>query len=180
MKGRDANPNHFDAGRTGLFPGSCLLRGRHPGYPGAQATPHTPALAAVAVGAIILAHSRVRYREWDAQRLSHNGLARKVGSMKSNPPQISWWLRSVTNDDGRRLITLWRGPSFKRNQPRAFQRETGMKLRVQFPRKETPMALPIVSHGGCVAIPDSRTATSGARFAPRPPRQQGPGGPGIA
>jgi hypothetical protein len=68
MNAMRASLCYFDAGRTGLFPGSCLLRGRHPGYPEAQATPHTPALATVVAGVIILAHSGVRYRDGDAQR----------------------------------------------------------------------------------------------------------------
>ena len=37
-------PPQFDTSRTGGFHGSCLLRGRHPGYPAAQASPHTPRL----------------------------------------------------------------------------------------------------------------------------------------
>ena len=127
-------------------------------------------------------------RRGNAHRQGHDGLAGKRGPMKSNRPQCSWWLRSVTNDDGRQLITLRRSPSLNRNQPRAFQRKTCMKLHVQFPREEVPVALRVVSRSGCVAavfgpvgcsLPDLPTATSGASSAPRPPRQQGSGGGAV-
>jgi hypothetical protein len=44
MNAKHAKTHTFDAGRTGLFQGSCLLRGRNPEYSAAQASPHTPAL----------------------------------------------------------------------------------------------------------------------------------------
>jgi len=54
-------------------------------------------------------------------------------------------LRSATNDDGRRVITLWRSQSIRRNEPRAlnnpriFHLKKGLKLRVSFTREEVPI-----------------------------------------
>ena len=181
------NPSHFDAGRTGVFPGSCLLRGRHPGYPAPQAIPHTPALGAVAAGVMTSRSVGIRDGAGEAPGRGANGRARQARATKANRPEFSWWLRSMTSDDGRRVITLWRSASANSNQPRAlnhrraFRCRAALSLRVQFAREGVPTVLQIVARGGRLgAVPgpsgcslsNSALAGPGARSPLSAPRQQ--------
>ena len=70
--------------------------------------------------------------------------------MKSNQHQGSWSLQSVTHDDGRQAITLWRRQGVNGGQSRAgkahnaVQRKCGGKLRVQFARAEHSAFQPLI------------------------------------
>ncbi len=54
--------------------------------------------------------------------------------MKTNQPQTFWTVRSITNSDGRRAITLWRNPTLEAAQhppvsnPTSVQPQPGLKL----------------------------------------------------
>jgi hypothetical protein len=70
--------------------------------------------------------------------------------MKSNQHQGPWSVQSVTHDDGRRAIALWRGKGASGNQsraakaPGAVQRKGGVKLRVQFASVEFSAFQPLI------------------------------------
>jgi len=194
MNAQQAKPYHFDAGRTGLFPGSCLPHGRHPAYPAAQASLPTPALGCGRGRRHYSGRRSIFDGEGDALRQTRKVPAMKGSPVKSNRPQFSWWLRSVINGDGRRVITLWRSYSVNRNQsravnsPRAFRRKAGVKLPVQFARGVVPVVVQLVGRGGRAAAvpgPVGRSlanlppAMSATRSAPRSPCQRPPGGPGT-
>ena len=139
----------FGAGRTGLFPGSCLPRGRHPDYPAAQASLPTLAFGCGCGRRPYIARSGVLDRNENALRQTHKAPAMKGSPVKSNRPPFSWWLQSSTNGAGRRVITLWRSPSDSRSQSsavtpqRAAHRKTGVKLRVRFVTEQPPAVVRI-------------------------------------
>jgi hypothetical protein len=139
----------FDASRTGLFPGSCLPRRRHPGYPAVQASLPTLALGCGCGWRLYSGPGGVFYVEEGALRQPRKVPVRKGSHVKSNRPSFSWWLHNVTGGDGRRVITLWRSPSANLNasravnRPRAGHRKPGVKLRVQFARQEAAVVVPI-------------------------------------
>jgi hypothetical protein len=70
--------------------------------------------------------------------------------MKSNQHQGCWSVQSVTQDDGRRAIALWRGKGVSGNQsraakaPGAVQRKGSVKVRVQFARMEFSAFQPLI------------------------------------
>jgi hypothetical protein len=172
MNAQHAKPYQFDAGPTDLFPGSCLSQRRHPEYPAAQAPPHTPALGC--------GGGRRHYSDCgsgpngkeDALRQTPNRPNTKGSPMKSNRPQFSWWLRSATHNDGRRVISLWRSPSVNCSQssavnsPRAVHLKAGVKLRVQFTRESPPVPVQVVVRGGQVAVVPGPVGGSLANWRP--------------
>ena len=171
MNPRPSKPYHFDAGRTGLFPGSCLPRGRHPGYPAAQASLPTLALGCGCGWRPYFVRGGVFVGEWDALRQTRKVPALKGSPVKSNRPPFSWWLRSTTNSDGRRVITLWNSPGINRNQPsvvigpRPVPRKACVKLRARFAREEPPAAVRIKNMGSAAAqgaVTESSAAARGA------------------
>ena len=190
MNAKHPNSGDFDAGRTGLFPGSCLLRGRHSGYPAAQAIPHTPASAVVAAGVIIPARGGVHRGKVNGHQPETKSPARKQRPMKSNRPPISWWVQSVRRPDGRRVIALSHGPCANLNRSRALNgrcvllRRAGRRLPIHFAPAAAPIevklvarrrqaaAVPGLIHCSC---PNPPPAPSGPRSTPHPARSPAPG-----
>ena len=146
---------YFDAGRAEPLPESCLLRGRNPDSPAAQASPHTPALDCGRGRR----HPPARGGR-GAKPLPRLGTAGGVAlvprrSITPDRLRVSWRLRSVTDDAGRRVITLSHRRSLRGGQLRDMRNSRGpfaykraWKMLVRFAPEGMPLAIPVVRSGG--------------------------------
>jgi hypothetical protein len=179
MNAQQAKPSYFDAGRTGLFPGSCLSRGRHPESPAAQALLPNPTWRCRCGRRLPSSRRVLLDPQAEMRRQTRPPPFMKTIPLKPNQPSFSWWLRNVTTSNGKRVITLWRSTGTDPKQPRRTQspRSTApkqsVKLRVRFAREAPSATVQITarSQGGASlagAIDPSLSAPPPAPPAARP------------
>ena len=92
--------------------------------------------------------------------------------MNPNDPRFSWWAQSLTRDDGRRFITLWRTRVPQRVKAKASRLCRGpgckvvSKLRIRFADDERPRVVNLVARRVRVEGLSQRSASRAAQPGP--------------